>query len=430
MNIIDEFTALSQIGATTGGGMHRLCATPSDGAARDWLSGRLKAAGARVHVDEIGNVFGLFEFVPSAPYVLTGSHIDSQPTGGKYDGAYGVVASLVAAADIAERVHRGEITPRRNLAVVDWTNEEGARFQPSLMGSSVFTGALALDEALLVTDTSGISVGEALEGIGYRGTNPLDVPIEAYAEIHVEQSSNLEQNGINVAAVTASWAAYKYDLEIQGEQSHTGSTLMAERRDALLGAALVTAGVRSIADSHPEGLLHSSVTGLQTYPDSPNVVTSHATLHVEIRSADYNALAPAEAEFLELIESAATAASVDIKIQQSWHRQPARYWDPSERIAHAAAARVNLSSMSLLTVSGHDSIALNKVAPTVMLFVPSAGGHAHSEREFTEPRDLCNGVTLLQEVLCDLLIEDLDRTDYDPEPYCAALGSLRSCPSA
>ncbi|AOT05809.1 M20 family metallo-hydrolase [Arthrobacter sp. U41] len=419
MNIIDEFTALSEIGATSGGGMHRLCATSIDGVARDWLRGRLEAAGARVHVDEIGNVFGLFEFVPSAPYVLTGSHIDSQPTGGKYDGAYGVVASLVAAAGIAEGVHRGEIVPRRNLAVVAWTNEEGARFQPSLMGSSVFTGALALDKALLVTDPAGISVGEALEAIGYRGIAPLDVPIEAYAEIHVEQSSSLERNGIDVAAVTASWAAYKYNLEILGEQSHTGATPMAERRDALLGAALVIAGVRTMTDSRPEGLLHSSVTELRTYPESPNVVTSHATMHVEIRSADYDALAPAEAEFLELIESAATAASVDIKIQQLWHREPARYWEPSERISHAAAARADLSSMSLLTVSGHDSIALNKIAPTVMLFVPSAGGYAHSEREFTEPDDLCNGVKLLHEVLVDLLFGDLDRTGYDTDPYRA-----------
>lgn len=202
---LDAFDALfaqsSAIGATANGGLQRLAASAEDGAMRDVFSTWLRAHGFTVQVDAVGNQFGLMTFDPAAPYVLCGSHLDTQPKAGRFDGVYGVLAGAVAIASVARQLEaRGE-APVFNLAVVNWTNEEGARFQPSLIGSSAFIGSLSVDEAWASRDGAGVTLGEALAQIGYRGEAMLDLPVAAYLEMHVEQGVQLESQGLAIGVV-------------------------------------------------------------------------------------------------------------------------------------------------------------------------------------------------------------------------------------
>ena len=247
---LEDFHHVATIGATPDNGVDRQAATPEDAQTRHWFAGWVRDAGWELRVDGIGNMFGLLEWTPGAPYVLIGSHLDSQPLGGRFDGAYGVVAALHAARRLDAEVAEGGAAPRFNLAVVNWFNEEGGRFAPSIMGSSVFAGLLQREQMLDVADLQGITVREALDGIGYLGTS--DGPeVAGYAEIHIEQGRILEREGISIGLVDSSWYTQKLDIEVLGEQSHTGATAMADRHDALVAASKiilmvhdVTAGVR------------------------------------------------------------------------------------------------------------------------------------------------------------------------------------------
>jgi N-carbamoyl-L-amino-acid hydrolase len=224
-SFLRDFRSLSAIGETPGHGVDRQAATPADAQARAWFTSLAAQYGFRTETDRIGNLFALFEWNPGAPYVLVGSHLDSQPAAGKYDGAYGVAAALHAGRRLAGRAIAGTAaTPKYNLAVVDWFNEEGCRFAPSMMGSSVYTGKLPADVALAVTDVEGTSVREALAGIGHLGTG-TGPEAAAYAEIHIEQGRSLEESGTTIGLVHSCWAAVKYSVTVQGEQAHTGSTV-------------------------------------------------------------------------------------------------------------------------------------------------------------------------------------------------------------
>ncbi|MGX9901521.1 M28 family peptidase [Arthrobacter sp. SA17] len=228
-----DFHSLSTIGETPGHGVDRQAATPADAQSRTWFTSLAAQYGFRTGVDQIGNVFALLEWTPDAPFVLVGSHLDSQPTAGKYDGAYGVAAALHAGRRLAETTNPDD-APKYNLAIVDWFNEEGCRFAPSMMGSSVYTGKLSAAEALAVTDKNGTTVAEALDAIGHlgSGTGPRAA---AYAEIHIEQGRSLEDSGTTIGLVHSCWAAAKFTATVHGEQAHTGSTVIADRKDALLG---------------------------------------------------------------------------------------------------------------------------------------------------------------------------------------------------
>jgi N-carbamoyl-L-amino-acid hydrolase len=402
MTFETDFNQLSAIGATPRGGVDRQALSEHDAEARAWLAESFRAAGMRVHVDQIGNLFGAYEWIPGAPVVLTGSHLDSQPTGGRFDGAYGVLASLEAARRLDAERKAGTFRPQLNLAVVDWTNEEGARFQPAVMGSSVYSGDLDLPTALASTDAQGVDVATALSAAGGTESGAFELDPAAYVEIHVEQGYRLERAAIDIGMVTGNWAAYKYDILIEGEQSHTGATPMHQRKDAMYAAALVIAGVRDIADSAPVEL-NSSVTQLRSYPDSPNVVTSRVTAHVELRGETAQTLLPAESQLMELLTSAAVRSRTSISIVRSSHREPELFWPAGIEVARRAAERLGLSSIELKTLAGHDSIQLNHVVPTVMLFVPAVAGEAHNEKELTSTADMLNGVALVSEVLTDVL---------------------------
>lgn len=396
------FAELSRIGRSGSGGVERLALSAADCEARRWLASRMRDAGASISVDRIGNLFGLFTWKPKTPYVLVGSHLDSQQNGGIYDGSYGVVAALSAAMRIDERVRTHTLVPTCNLAVVDWTNEEGARFEPSLMGSRVYTGALPYSAALAACDLEGYHMGDELAARDWRGHTRAP-RASMYVEIHVEQGSRLSDAGIDIGIVTGNWSAVKMDVEVRGEQSHTGCTPMGERCDALYGASLLIAAVRDLADES-DGKVRTSATKLISYPMSANTVASRCTLHIEVRAektADARAAAEKLKEGFGLLEA---RAKVDIVVVGEKTRESSAYWNLGLGIAEQAAAEANLTSIRMKTMCGHDSVALNEVLPTIMMFVPSVSGWAHSPRELTDLNDQLNGVRELTAVIERLLV--------------------------
>ncbi|MET4618786.1 N-carbamoyl-L-amino-acid hydrolase [Arthrobacter sp. 2762] len=404
---VQDFQTMSTFGATENGGVDRQAATIPDGEQRRWLAGLLEDHGFTVKFDHAGNQWGLYEAVPGAPFVVVGSHMDSQPTAGRYDGAYGVLAAAHAAFRLAARWESGAAAPRFNLAVVNWFNEEGSRFKPSMMGSSVYTGKLELEDALNTKDAAGITVREALDAIGCRGN--FEGPEAAYcAEIHIEQGRSMEREGITIGLVSSNWAANKYEFVVHGEQAHTGSTVIADRKDALLGASMLVVAARELADRFP-GVLHTSVGQLNVYPNSPVVVPSRVNLLLDLRSADEAVLAEADALLHARITEIERLANVSVEKHHSHSWAVTPYQPEGVELAAKVAADLGLSNKEVMTLAGHDSTNMKDLVPTVMLFVPSVDGISHNEHEYTTDEDIVAGLTMLTEVvgrLCDGALAD------------------------
>ncbi|WP_026556958.1 M20 family metallo-hydrolase [Arthrobacter sp. 35W] len=407
---VADFHTMSTFGATENGGVDRQAGTAADGEQRRWLTSLLQDRGFTVKFDAAGNQWGLYETVPGAPFVVVGSHMDSQPTAGRYDGAYGVLAAAHAAFRLAARWNEpGASAPTFNIAVVNWFNEEGSRFKPSMMGSSVYTGKLELETALATTDAAGTSVREALESIGCRGT--FAGPTAAYcAEIHIEQGRSMEREGITIGLVSSNWAANKYEFVVHGEQAHTGSTVIEDRKDALLGASMLVVAARELANRFP-GVLHTSVGQLNVYPNSPVVVPSRVSLLLDLRSADEAVLAEADALLHERITEIEALANVAVEQNHS-HSWPVTPYQPEGvELAAKVAADLGLSNKTVMTLAGHDSTNMKDIVPTVMLFVPSVDGISHNEHEYTTDEDIVAGLAMLTEVvdrLCHGALEDQD----------------------
>lgn len=398
---LTDFHEVAQIGATPNQGVDRQAATPEDRLTREWFRAFAERRGWETRVDGIGNQFAIVNFHPEAdaeiPCVLLGSHLDSQPLGGRFDGAYGVIAGLHAAARLEDRVRDGGERPAVNLAVVNWFNEEGGRFAPSIMGSSVFAGLMDEDAMLEVRDLAGVSVREALGDIGYLGSDARPT-VASYAEVHIEQGRILERESTQLGAVDYSWYTQKLDIEVLGEQSHTGATAMADRHDALVAASQVILKVHDVtARFEPEALV-SSVGQLTLEPNSPIVVARRVHLVADLRAADRAVVEEARATLLEQIDEIARERDVRINVRDFDVRDNQYYPESGIRLAEQVAADLGVSARRIRTMAGHDSVAMNRIAPTVMLFVPSVDGVSHCEREFTRDEDLVTGVEVLAEV--------------------------------
>lgn len=394
--MMEEVSAFGATGEP--GALNRMAATTEHGKARDWLCSLMERRGYEVRVDPVGNVFGVLETAgPDAPLVLVGSHLDSQPNGGRFDGAYGVVAALAAIE--AVRAHldaRGE-APGCNFAVVDWTNEEGARFQPSLLGSGVYAGELELDFALAREDGDGLSVGAELARIGYAGTDAAP-RADCYIEFHVEGDTALEQSGRHIGPFERYWGALKVRAAMLGERAHTGPTVMAERKDAGLGAAYVMAGLRAMSDKR-DGALYTSVGRLVVEPNSPNMVPERATMFIELRAPEQPMLEEAEAELMVLLEESAARASVGHEVISVDRRQAGRFDPRLVALCEAEAAAQGLETMRLETIGGHDAVPLSRYCPGIVIAVPSVGGILHHPDEYTTPEDCERGANVLAAML-------------------------------
>ena len=399
------FEELSQYGATPRGGLNRLTGSHPDGQARDRLCALLQAAGMQVRVDSIGNIFGLCEWTPGADYVLVGSHLDSQPNGGRFDGAYGVIAGAAVCMSLMEAVKAGYPAPPLNVAVVNWTNEEGARFRPSLTGSSVYTGKLALEDALALRDDQGITLGAALQAIGYRGS---DEPPRAAGcvELHNEIGRVLEDAGADIGVVTRNWGANKYEVVFHGEQAHTGPTPMAERRDALVAASMMIVEARRLADGYSDEALRTSVGRAVIEPNSANVVPARVTLSLEIRSPNGDVLADLDSRVREIWRRIHAETGCDVQVLAENRREAMPFWEGGIARAEAAADRLGYSTRRLDTVAGHDVVALMSQVPGVLLNVPSYRGIGHNEAEYTSPEQLDRGVEVLNALVWELVNDD------------------------
>ncbi|MBL3595082.1 Zn-dependent hydrolase [Rhodovulum sulfidophilum] len=394
---------VSEFGSTGDGGVDRPVLTDAHKAARDWFRSELTARGYTVLVDAIGNLFGRIDLAgPDAPLVMIGSHLDSQPRGGRFDGAYGVMAALAA----IESFRRDGGTPRCNYVIADWMNEEGARFQPSLLGSSVFAGLVDLDWALARRDRDGKSVGEELVRTGYKGTDTAPRP-DLYLEIHIEGDARMETAGARIAPFLRHWGALKVRIEVTGEQNHTGPTPMEDRKDAVLGAAHIIAEIRRLADI-AEDTLYTSVARVDISPNSPNIVPGKAVLFCELRAPEPAMLDWSEASLRAALPELAAKAATRAEIV-SIDRRPAGKFDPRlARLTERVADDFGLPRMQLDTIGGHDAVAVNAILPSLVFAVPSVGGVIHRNDEYTSPEDLAAG----GDVLTDM-VRRIDRAGGD-----------------
>lgn len=395
----DLFRQFSACGATSGGGVTRLCATEADGLARNVMVRFLRTAGASLRLDAVGNQYGLFPLAerPDAPLVMMGSHLDSQPNAGRFDGTFGVAAALCIGDALLRAKAAGAVFDA-DFCAVNWTNEEGARFRPSLLGSGAFTGHHDTAFALSRVDDGGTSLGEALDRIGQRGTDaPPPIPA-SYLELHVEQGTVLEEANARIGIVTRNWGATKLEIAFLGEQAHTGPTVMHRRRDALLAAAYLIPEIREIADLWP-GHLHTSVGRLIVRPNSANVVPSHVELSVELRSHDDGILHEAAALAAAAITKAAKRANVDTELLASSLRPIRHLPEEMGHLVARSAEQADLPILRMDTVAGHDALSLLGLCPIGLVFVPSIAGAAHNEAEATLDTDLEAGIGVCLRVI-------------------------------
>lgn len=401
-----DFREVSKIGLVSDGAVERQAGTAPDGEMRRWLCQWFEAHGMTPIVDGIGNLFGLVTFLPDLPYILIGSHLDSQPTAGRLDGAYGVIAAAHAASAVMQAVQGGLLTPKANIAVVDWFNEEGSRFAPSLMGSSVYTGNLDLETCLSTLDESGTTVRDALTEIGFLGSD-IAPEASAYAEIHVEQGRLLEDHNRSIGLVTSNWAVCKFEVTVEGEQAHTGTAEMADRRDALVGAAGIVLLIRDAAVAGAGELL-ASVGRITSYPNVPGVVPSKVVLSLDIRAANESLLEEAVRDLTQRMPVFAATECLTVTFPTTNIRSSVQFPEAGVRLAALAAEACGLSHERIVTRAGHDAIRMNEVVPTIMSFVPSRNGASHSAAEDTTDDDLVNGAAYLTHVLAMLVSSDVD----------------------
>jgi beta-ureidopropionase / N-carbamoyl-L-amino-acid hydrolase len=393
----DSLMDLAKIGATPKGGVCRLALTDLDRQGRDLVCNWLCDAGCTVTVDAIGNIFGRRpgrnnDFPP----VMAGSHIDTQPSGGKFDGNYGVLAAL----EVVRTLNDHGIETERPFEVAIWTNEEGTRFTPVMMGSGVFAGVFPLEHALAQKDLEGKSVGDELRRIGYAGDAPPGRPLAAYFEAHIEQGPVLEDAGKTIGVVTGALGLRWYDVTIHGQDAHAGPTPMALRRDALLAAARIIEAVNGIALAHqPHG--RGTVGFMQLKPNSRNVVPGEVRLTIDLRHAEKAGLDSMEAQLRSACDSIVGRTVVTIDIQCVTDYAPLAFDERLVSGVREATGKLGCGHMDIVSGAGHDACYVARVAPTAMIFVPCEGGISHNEIENARQADLAAGCNVLLNVVLE-----------------------------
>ncbi|MEN9760173.1 MAG: hypothetical protein RL676_1324 [Pseudomonadota bacterium] len=386
---------LATIGATPAGGVCRLALSEEDRQAREQLMGWCRQVGCVIEIDAVGNIFARREGRSAgAPVVMSGSHLDTQPNGGRFDGAYGVMAAL----EVLRVLHEQHITTDHAFELVVWSNEEGTRFAPSMMGSMAFAGLLSERDVLDRKDMQGRRYGDALAAIGQFGQGRSDRLIAAYYEAHIEQGPILERENCTIGVVTGGQGQKWFDLTLNGQAAHAGSTPMAGRRDALLGAARIIDALRKIATRFAPGV--ATVGELHVTPNSRNVIPGQVMMTIEIRHPRDSVRDQMEGEFRQALGAIASDECLTFSVETKL-TQPATVFDTDcvSRVRDAAR-RLGYRHMDIVSGAAHDAIAIARVAPTAMIFVPCAGGISHDESESATPDDLAAGAeVLLQAVL-------------------------------
>ena len=397
-HMLRNLDELAAIGAIEGGGCARLALTDEDKAGRDLVVGWMKALGLDVRVDAIGNVIGVRAGREKTAPVMTGSHIDTVRTGGRYDGNYGVLAGL----EIVRALNQAKLTTKRPIAVAFFTNEEGARFTPDMMGSLVYAGGLGLNEAYAATDKDGVAVGDELRRIGYLGAvRPGALTPHAFVDLHIEQGPILDEEKVRIGVVESvqgiSWTEYT----VTGVSNHAGTTPMRLRRDAGYLAASVNVFVRALA-REMGGDQVGTVGSIAYRPNLINVVPNRAVFTVDLRNTDEAKLKEAEARVAAHIAEVAKSERVEVEAKTLARLEPVIF-DASlvGRVEHHAKA-LDLSTRRMPSGAGHDAQMMQRLCPTAMIFVPSVAGLSHNVKEHTEAADLAAGAQVLMNLMLEL----------------------------
>jgi beta-ureidopropionase / N-carbamoyl-L-amino-acid hydrolase len=388
-----SLTELARIGATAKGGVCRLAASDLDGAARRLFIGWCEEAGCTVSVDRIGNIFARRPGRnPDLAPVMAGSHLDTQPTGGRFDGAYGVMAGLEIVRTLNDLGYETEAP----IEIVAWTNEEGSRFSPAMVGSGVFAGVFDLAYGLARPDNvSGVTLGAELERIGFAGTAPVGGrKIGAYFEAHIEQGPILEAAGLPVGIVTGAQGQRWYEITVTGQEAHAGPTPMPRRRDALVGAARMIDAVNKIGHAHAPHAC-ATVGFLQVSPNSRNTIPGHVFFTVDFRHPEDDVLTAMDRELRAACAEAAATQTLEVAVEEFWYFPPTPF-DPRlvGRVREAAAAQ-GYPHQDIISGAGHDAVYMARAAPSAMVFVPCVGGISHNEIEAAVPADLTAGCNVL-----------------------------------
>ncbi|MFC4274117.1 hydantoinase/carbamoylase family amidase [Achromobacter aloeverae] len=396
--LVGRLMEMARIGATVSGGVDRAALSAEDAAAQALMAQWGASLGLRATRDAAGNFFLRWEAGAGAPLV-SGSHLDSQPTGGRYDGVFGVIAALEAVQAMQET----GLAPRRPVEIVAWMNEEGSRFAPGMMGAAVYGGARALADILPVRDQAGISVEAALASTAAAlpgiATRPLGGTPYAYVEAHIEQGPELERAHCPIGIVSGIQGKHTFRVTVRGEAAHAGTSTRAERRDALLAAtAMVQALARVLHDE--ADVTKFTVGRFDVTPSAPSVVASQVIFSVDLRHPDSQELRRLSALVAPACEAAAGPCEVEVSRLSA--ADSLAFPAAMRARLRAAADRLGLAHRDLLSAAGHDARYLHPICPSAMLFVPSRDGVTHNEAEFTEPADLYAGACVLADVLAEL----------------------------
>ena len=385
---------MAEIGATPKGGVNRQTLTDEDRRGRDLFRKWCEEAGLQVSVDRMGSMFARRPGSDDRqPPVMLGSHLDSQPTGGKFDGALGVLAALEVVRTLNDR----GIATTAPLEVVNWTNEEGCRFPPAMIASGVFAGVFDLDYGLSRRDHAGRTIGEELQRIGYAGEHPVGGrPVGALFELHIEQGPILEAEGQRIGIVTGGQGTRWYDCAVSGAETHAGPAPMESRQDALRAAAAMLEEIYQIAHRHaPSG--RATIGEFQAFPGSRNTVPGRVGFTVDLRHPDGNTMDAMDHALREVFERARgrAAGRLEFQLEEIWYAPPVAFDPECIEAVRQAAARLGLSAREIVSGAGHDAVYMARAVPTAMIFVPCRDGISHAEVEYASPEACTDGANVL-----------------------------------
>jgi beta-ureidopropionase / N-carbamoyl-L-amino-acid hydrolase len=388
----DTLTETAQIGATPKGGICRLTLTDLDRQVRDWFKTQCEALGCTVTVDDVGSMFARRPGKnPALPPIAMGSHLDTQPTGGKFDGVLGVLAALEALRTLTETGYETNAP----IEIVNWTNEEGARFAPPMLASGVFAGVFTRDYAYARTDRDGNTFGDELKHIGYQGSEKAGAhTFAAMFELHIEQGPILEAEGRTIGIVQGVQGMRWYEVTVTGQAAHTGATPMRLRKDALVGAARMIERVDAIAREHAPDAV-GAVGLLENRPNSRNVVPGEVFFSVDFRHPDDNVLDVMEQKFRAALAALLPPLGLSFSETRIWNAPPVKFAPELIDCVRIGAQKAGFSSRDIISGAGHDAAYVARVAPTTMIFVPCAGGLSHNEAESTSFDDCAAGAQVL-----------------------------------
>jgi N-carbamoyl-L-amino-acid hydrolase len=392
----DSLMETAAIGGTAKGGICRLTLTDLDGEVRAWFRKAAEVAGCTVTADDMGTMFARRAGQRAdVPPIAIGSHLDTQPTGGKFDGTLGVLAALEVVRTLQDAGYQ-TFAP---IEVVNWTNEEGARFSPPMLASGVFAGVFAREWACARTDAEGVSFGAALEALRERGDEACGQhPLSAFFELHIEQGPILEAEGLDIGAVTGVQGMRWFEVVVTGQEAHTGATPMHLRKNALLGAARLVEKVEAIARAHAP-LAVATVGSMRVSPNSPNVVPGEVFLTVDLRHPEAAVLEAMEGGLRAALGEACDPLGLSVAATRIWDQPPVAFDADCVAAVRGAAERSGFKVRDMISGAGHDAAYVARVAPTAMIFVPCRGGISHNEAEFSSQEQCAAGAQVLLEAV-------------------------------